>query len=233
MAADKVTRGDARDVYLMGDINGGNPAGAFTDTTPQVSSQDFLANIDGLSLHLIVDFARDQVAVSAGADGVVASTGVWTFANYTFTGLTGAKLLVVGAANSGNNGTFPITAVSGHTATTATAGLVNETFGAGVAVYVIRSETASVPQGNWTIQGSNDFATAGNSGFGMPYYAGNWPDITPLFSMPSAVAPVLTASSQIVQPAGHLSVKTIRATFTPTAGRGTARVARFAKSWSR
>lgn len=240
MAADKVTRGDARDVYLMGDPNGGSPSGAFTDTTPQTSVQDELMNVDGLSLHLIVDFQIDQIAVIAGTDGVNAGTGVWSFGNYTFTGKTGAKLIVTGAANAGNNvGTLApptglaISAVTANTATTATTGLVTETFGPNVAAYVIRAETASVPQGGWKIYGSNDFATAGNSGYGQPAYGGNWPEITAMFTIPATIAAVTTASSQIVQPSGHFSIKSLRAVFTPTAGNGTARVARFAKSWSR
>lgn len=240
MAASKVTRGDGLDVYLMGNPYGGAPSGAFTNTTPQVSSQDDTSEVDGLSLHLIVDFAQDEISIIAGTDAVVASTGVWTFGNYTFTGLVGAKLIVSGAANAGNNGTFSISAVSGNTATTATTGLVNETFGPNVVVFVMRSEAASVPQGTWTIQGANDFvsgATVGGNGgatqYGMPGQPGNWPNITAMFTVPATIAAVTTAGSQIVCPAGHFSIKNLRATFTPSSGRGTARVARFAKSWSR
>lgn len=233
MAANRTTKGDSDDVYLMGCPRAGNgPSGAFTSNVAQVSSQDYTQEYDGLSLHLIVDFEQDQVAVIAGTDGVVAGTGVWTFGNFTFTGMVGAKLVVSGAANAGNNGTFLITAVSGHTATTATTGLVNETFGVNVVVFVIRSETASVPAGAWTIQGSNDFVGAGNATmYGQPSQPGNFADITALFSGLSAVT---TASSQIIVPTnGNVAVRAIRATFTPTGGRGTARVARFGKSWAR
>lgn len=245
MAENRTTKGDSADAYLLGDPAGTLPSGAFTGTTPIVSAKDNTAQYDGLSLHLIVDFEQDQVAVISGTDAVVASTGVWTFGNFTFTGMIGAQLVVSGAANSGNNGTFAITAVSGHTATTATTGLVNETFGPAVVVYVIRSEAASVPQGIWTIQGANDFApgpttppsgvnyAAASIRYGQPPQAGHFTDITGLFTVPAPIDSVTTASSQIVQPNGHLSVRDIQVTFTPTAGRGTARVARYAKTWAR
>lgn len=243
MAANRTTRGDSADAYLMGDPAGSAPKGAFTDTTPQTSANDSTAEYDGLSLHLIVDYEVDEIAVIAGTDAVVASTGVWTFGNYTFTGKVGAQLVVSGAANAGNNGTFAITAVSGHTATTATTGLANETFGPGVVVFVIRSETASKPAGNWKIFGANDFAPGpltaqaglGNAAaanlYGQPPQAGHFTDITALFTTPAAVA---DAGSQIIVPTnGNVSARHIHAVFTPTGGLGTARVARFGKSWAR
>ena len=229
----KVVAGEGYDRYLIGSPNGAAPSGVIVGTTPNISSQDGPMSVDGLSLHLIVDYQQDPVAVVSGSDNVVAGTGVWTFANYTFTGLVGAKLMVSGAANAGNNGTFTITAVSGHTATTATTGLVSETFGPNVVVFVIRSETASKPHGTWTIQGSNDFATAGAPEAGQPQQAGHWPDITPFFNSPTAIAAVVDATSQIVQPMGHFSIRNFTVTFTPSAGLGVARVARFGKSWSR
>ena len=243
MAANRTTKGDSADAYLMGDPAGSLPKGAFTDTTPQTSSNDDTGEYDGLSLHLIVDYEKDQINVIAGTDNVNSGTGVWTFGNYTFTGLVGAQLVVSGAANAGNNGTFAITAVSGHTATTATTGLVTETFGPAVVVYVIRSEAASKPAGNWKIFGANDFAPGpltvqaglGNAAaanrYGQPPQAGHFADITALFTTPAAVA---DAGSQIVVPTnGNIAARHVRAVFTPTGGLGTARVARFGKSWAR
>lgn len=231
MASTKIVLGDGNEGYLIGEPGAvAGPTGVFTTTTP-MSGQAGLQNVDGVSLHLIVDFQSDSVAVT-GTDNVVAGTGVWTFASYTFTGFVGAKLQISGAANAGNNGTFAITAVSGHTATTATTGLVNETFGPNVFINVIRSETASVPAGAWTVFGSNDFAPRGIAAYGQVENAGHWADISALFSSPSVIAVVATATSQIVQPPGHLSVRSLRVTFTPSAGKGTARCALFAKSWS-
>jgi hypothetical protein len=234
----KVVQGEGFDAYLMGSPNGSAPSGVIVGTTPLVSSQDETGPWDGLSLHLIVDYQVDQIPVVAGSDNVVASTGVWTFGGYTFTGKTGAGLIVIGAANAGNNvGTLPrtglnISAVGAHTATTATTGLVNETFGAGVSAFVVRSEATSKPAGAWTIQGSNDFFTAGAPQGGVPAQLGHWPDITPFFNSPTTIAAVTDATSQIVQPPSPFSIRSVRATFTPSTGLGVARVARFAKSWS-
>jgi hypothetical protein len=228
----KVVQGEGYEAYLMGSPNGTGPSGVISGTTPNVSSQDGTGPFDGLSLHLIVDYQADPVLVVAASDAVVAGTGVWTFANYTFTGKTGAKLVVSGAANAGNNGTFAITGVGTHAATTATTGLVNETFGPNVIVFVLRSEAASKPAGAWTIQGSNDFFTAGAPQGSVPAQLGHWPDITPFFNSPTTIAAVADATSQIVQPPSHFSIRNFRATFTPSAGIGVARVARFGKSWS-
>lgn len=232
MASSKITLGDGNEGYLFGEPGAvAGITGIFTTTTP-IIGQAGIPNYDGVSLHLIVDFQSDSVSVVGGVDNVVAGTGVWTFGNYTFTGLVGAKLQISGAANAGNNGTFAITVVSGHTATTATAGLVNETFGPNVVINVIRSEAASVPAGAWTVAGSNDFSTGGLAAYGQAPQAGHWPDISALFNSPAAIAVVATATSQIVQPPGHLSVRAIRVTFTPSGGRGTARAVIFAKAWN-
>lgn len=232
MASSKNTLGDGNDAYLIGEPGAVvGQTGVFTDATPQVGQAD-IRNFDGVSLHLIVDFATDNVAVTP-TDNVVASTKVWTFANKTFTGLVGAKLTISGAANAGNNGTFVISAVSGNTATTSTAStLVNETFGPNVSVTVVHSEAASVPAGTWTVAGSNDWATGGLAAYGQAQNAGHWPDISALFNSPASIATVATATSQIVQPPGHLSIRAIRVTFTPSGGKGTARCALMAKSWN-
>src|SRR5580692_6602876 len=123
-------------------------AQAFTTTAACVSSVVDHRNMDGCALQLLVSLQVDQVNVVSGTDNVVASTKVFTFGNYTFTGLVGATINISGAANAGNNGSFVISAVSGHTATCSTAsGLVNETFGPAVVVTVSHSETAAKPAG--------------------------------------------------------------------------------------
>lgn len=245
MSFSKVVRGESADAYLLG-----NPAtgptqplgGGFTTNVAVISSIDSTADFDGLSLGLIVDYAQDQIAVDDGVDAVVASTGVWTFTNFTFTGLVGAKLVVSGAANAGNNGTFAITAVSTDTATTATTGLVNETFGPNVVVYVIHSETASHPAGAWKIFGSNDFAPgtsvapgvnnqASVTQYGQPPQSGHWTDVTAQFTVPTTIAAVTDQNAQLVSPAGHFSHRHYYAQFTPTGGKGTCRVPAFRKSW--
>ena len=69
------------------------------------------------------------VDVLAG-DSVVASSGTWTFANGKFDAtMVGSTFVVSGPANAGNNGSFVIlTVTSPRVFTTATTGLVNETF---------------------------------------------------------------------------------------------------------
>jgi hypothetical protein len=229
MPITKDTYGDGKDCFVL-------PPTPISSTTPIVSKVIDVRDKDAVSLQLIVDFQQDVVAITPG-DAVVASTGVWTFAGYTFTGKTGSKLLVIGAANAGNDGTFPITAVGTHTATTATTGLVNESFGPNVQVFVIRSETASVPEGTWTVAGVNDYVPpvpASSSGsYGAPAAAGHFSDISALFSKPAAIAAVTTASSQIVQADPHLDVRGIQITFTPSAGIGPVSVAAYMKNWSR
>lgn len=225
MSATKVVFGDGLDSALL--------SKAFTDTTPCVSPPDeSVQSTDGTSLQLVVDFQADPVSVLVGTDAVVASTKIFTFTNYTFTSKVGAKLVITGAANAGNNGTFVISAVTAHTATCTTAsGLVNETFGNNVIVTVLRSEAASVPTGAWTIAASNNYAPPLISTLGQPPTPGNFSDVTALFNSPAAIAAVTTASSQYVQ--ARVDARTLQVTFTPTAGLGTARCFRFSKSWSR
>lgn len=225
MSATKVVFGDGIDSVLLNK--------AFTDTTPCVSPPDeSVQSADGVGLQLAVDYQVDPVAVLVGTDAVVSSTKVFTFTNYTFTAKVGAKITISGAANAGNNGTFLISAVSGHTATTSTAsGLVNETFDNSVIVTVTRSEAASTPTGAWTVTASNNYAPPLISTLGQAPTPGTFSDITSLFNSPAAIAAVTTASSQFVQ--ARVDARTIQVTFTPTGGLGSARCYRFAKSWSR
>lgn len=206
---------------------------AFTDTTPIVYSGIFHGGFDGAGLQLIVDYQVDNVTV-ANTDNVVASTKVFTFSNYTFTGKTGAKIKISGAANAGNNGTFTITSVTTHTATCSGAsGLADETFDpTKVTVQVIRSETASVPAGTWTVACSNNYVAPSNgSTYGAAPATGTFTDISALFNSPASIAAVTDASSQYVQ--ARLDARHLQITFTPSAGLGTATAAIYLKSWSR
>jgi hypothetical protein len=73
--------------------------------------------------------------MATGSNTVVASTGVWTFANATFDQtFAGSTLTIQGATNNGNNSSFPILQVtSPTTVVTATTGLTSETFSTVVA----------------------------------------------------------------------------------------------------
>lgn len=90
----------------------------------------------------------------AATDAVVASTGTWRRDNGAFTAAdVGGSFTVAGATNSGNNGTFTIlTVVDATHVTTATAGLVNETFGVGVTT----SLTQGAPVGVFTYEVTGD-----------------------------------------------------------------------------
>ena len=75
------------------------------------------------------------ISYTGAGSSVVGATGVWTLAGGSSIPMVGDYLIVSGATNAGNNGTFPITAVSGNTATTGTtAGLVNESFSGVVSI---------------------------------------------------------------------------------------------------
>ena len=79
-----------------------------------------------------------NVQYAPTADAVNSGTGVWTFANGAFIpSYVGFVLVIAGAANAGNNGTFVITAVSPTTITTATGSLVTESFGSGVSASIL------------------------------------------------------------------------------------------------
>lgn len=216
----------------FGDGSEGLFSGTIVSTTPIVFSGIFHGGFDGAGLQLIASYQVDPVTVIPTTDAVVASTGVWSFGNYTFTAKVGAKLVVSGAANAGNNGTFTITAVTAHTATTATTGLVNETFGPNVVVSVIRSETASKPAGTWTVACSNNYVPASNgSNYGASPATGTFTDISTLFNSPAAIAAVTDAGSQYVQ--ARLDARHLQITFTPSSGIGTMTAAVYLKSWSR
>jgi len=130
--------------YLLG---GGAVQGTALTPSSVVSSLQSISNggfditLANTLLHVTgANFSTDTPAVTAGTDGVVSGTGVFTVTNETFTGMSPPPRLVVsGAANSGNNGTFYCSSIGAHTCTaSSTSGLVTETFGAGVTFQVKR-----------------------------------------------------------------------------------------------
>lgn len=86
-------------------------------------------------------------------DNVVSGTKVWTFVNADFTqSLVGASLVVTGATNAGNNGTFVITAVL-NTQTVITGGavgLVSETFTAATFNIAPLPDHVTAASNQWT-----------------------------------------------------------------------------------
>lgn len=199
----------------------------FTNTTAISSGGDDCRDIDSVGLQLVVDF-RTQVFATTGSDGVVSGTKTWTLSGFTFTGLTGATIVVSGTATS--DGTYVISSVtSAHVIVTTTGPAGDETFTAAGRVTVQHTEAAAVPAGDWKIEVSNDFVpTANGTVYGQPSNAGTWTDITNEFS-PSLSA-VTTAGTQYAQ--SDITARAMRYTFTPSGGQGTVSVLRFAKSWS-
>jgi hypothetical protein len=159
----------------------------------------------------------------------VASSKTWTLSEFDFTGLTNAMIVVSGATNAGNNGTFTISSVSSaHVIVTTTAtGLVNETFTAALRVTVLHAEDP--PQGTWKIEVSNDFVPDCNGTvYGQIPNTGTWTDITGEFS--PGIDAVTDAVTQYAQM--NITARSLRYTFTPTDGQGMVSALRFAKSWS-
>lgn len=221
--------GVGKEVYVMGQE--GNPAGSLVTTAVATATTPVpMFLMDSFGAQLVVDPYIYSITHNA-ADTVTASTGTWHFVNGNFTAQSvGATFTVAGASHAGNNGTFTIlTYVSATNVTTATTGLVDETFGAGVTVSV--NEASLV--GTWKIEISNDFAAASNGGdIGQTPYAGHWTDMTSVFAGPAIVAVTTSAATRNQYAQGQFTIRNIRFTFTSTAGRGYPLVIFKAKSWS-
>lgn len=86
--------------------------------------------------------------------------------------------------------------------------------------------TTGTAAGDWTFEASNNFQPEGIASYGQVPTSGDWSDVTALFS-PAAVT---TASNQFKE--ANIRARSIRATFTPSAGAGTVRANVNAKSWS-
>ena len=98
------------------------------------------------------------------------------------------------------------------------------------------------PNGAWKVEASNDFIPAVASGsfggsssgsYGSPANAGDWDDVTALFSKPATIAAVTDNGHQYVQADPHIDARHIRITFTPASGTGKVSVACYRKNWSR
>lgn len=95
--------------------------------------------IDNVAFQLITEDRPARSITHNAADSVVAGTGTWHFVNGAFTaGDVGGTVTVANAANGGNNGAKTIlTVVDATHITTATTGLVDETFGSSVTASVV------------------------------------------------------------------------------------------------
>jgi hypothetical protein len=210
--------GEGKDCYFLG---GQEPIAAnlLSGAATLAGGAIPMKMMSSSGLQLVVD-PYVRTIVHNAADSVVASSGTWHFVNGNFTADdVGGSFTVTGASNSGNNGTFVIlTRVSATNVTTATTGLVNETFGPGVAVSLSDDTLA----GSWKIEISNDVSLASGGGnFGQTPTAGHWTDITALYASPAIAAVIAAPSatrSQFAQ--GQLTVRALRVSFTSTSGRG-------------
>lgn len=206
-----------------------------TSATTPIQAIFPLAPFDSASLHLVCE-QNTRTVVVTGTDSVVASTGTWTFANANFTANdVGGTITVAGATNGGNNGTFTIlTRVSATQITTATAGLVNETFSAVVSLIV----TGAAVTGAWKVELSNDWA---RQGLYQNVTSGYWSDVTALFAntgspfFPAIVAVSAAypaASGNQYSQMAPCGARSARVTFTPATKAGLISIYKFARSWS-
>lgn len=182
---------------------------------PLVIRTPSLAHVDGLSFIVAVANATRSITVVA-PDAVIAGSGTWRFGNGNFgPGDVGGTFTVGGASNGGNNGAKVIlTVVDATHVTTATTGLVNETFNP-AAVTVSLADLAV--QATIKIEVSNNFSPPGGTfpTLGQVPNVGKWADITSQFS-PSPAA-ITAAGNQFIQ-AYPLVAQRARITITPTAG---------------
>ena len=190
--------------------------------TNQVTIAPTQYHFDGCAFQLITEAATRTITHDAD-DSVVALTGTWRFDNGAFTAQdVGATFTVSGAANPGNNGTFTIlTVVDGTHVTTATTGLVDETFGAGVTVTLSGGVAL---QGAWTCDVSLDYVDAHLPGLNQLANAGHWAPVSTKFANTGspffpAIAAVTTASNQYLQMYPFVG-RAVRWTFTPSTGQG-------------
>lgn len=209
-----------------------DPADPISGTDALVSTPiNAMSTNDIVGAQLVVDDDGRDITHDAD-DAVVAGTGNWRFDNGAFTAADiGGTITVAGASNAGNNGTFTILTVPSAThITTATTGLVNETFDADVTVSLVRAQL----EGAWTIEISNNYTPSSFGGdFGQdPDVAGSWTDITSAFSPTIAAVDTGTASSYSQYVQATICVRAIRFTFTATSGHGYPRVLGLMRSYS-
>jgi hypothetical protein len=207
--------GEGADCYLFG--TDAHPQGhAFLAAAAAFTSgAKDMRGYNRIGMQLVTENAVDPVVIGASDTSVVASTKTFTIAGYDFTGKTNAIIHIRGdVAHAGNNGDFVVSSVtSAHVVVCTTAsGLANETFDPTTTTITV--ERADAPlTGDWKVEVSNDFVPAGNGSYGQSPQAGRWTDITAAFT--PAIDAVTDVSDQYIQ--ADLSVRSIRATFTPTA----------------
>jgi len=176
-----------------------------------------MTHLDGCGLQLVTEDLREEITVETG-DEVDAATDTFTFDGFDFTGLEGAFVVISGAAEAGNNGSWEVTTgADGSFESAGATGLVDEEFDPDtVTVYILRSDDPAT--GTWKIEVSNNYVNPKLPG--LSQFGGRdtkWSDITSQFT--PAIASVTAASSQYVQ-AYPLVARQLRVTFTPTAGLG-------------
>ncbi len=207
-------------------------APAIANTTPVVSTPTWLQHARAVSFQLETGEDTPRSFAPVVADNVVASTHTWVFANGAFTAdNVGGTLTITGAANSNNNGSFTIASVTNSTTIVTGGTQTNETFT--VFAAMTATVTDNTVDGTWKIEVSNDLSGAGNSAAGQAPTTGTWTDVTSGFKQlddSTAIATVAhgtaATKNQYVQPASGapLSARAVRVTFTPTGGKGSAKV---------
>lgn len=180
---------------------------------------------DNIAFQLAWALETGRSIAHDAADSVVASTGNWLFTNGAFTAAdVGASITIAGAANGGNNHTFTILTVPSAThITTATTGLVNETFGGGVTAVVVRElptgviivETSEDGQDN-NQAGGQSIIDAGTTG--KIHLTGILGAVTHVPST-AGTNPAGTASKTIIR-CNQVEAPYIRLSYTPTSGGG-------------
>lgn len=213
-------------LILDADVGDGSPNPSFV-----VSDFHDMRPFNMTSAQLIAGGIPVQVAVTSG-DDVDGATGVWTIDALNFTTYVGGYLIAEGMAEPENNGTFPITAGGDGTVTVGESlsfhEPVDETVPDTAYIYAVPPNTL---KGTWKVEVSNNFVPAnGGTSYGQPPQYGKWTDITSQYS--PAIAAVDTAAptsySQYTQ--AELAGRTIRYSFTRTAGDGHVMAIVFSKS---
>lgn len=181
--------------------------------------------LDNIAFQLKWVVEAGRTVAHTAADAVVAGTGTWRFDNGAFTAAdVGGSFTVAGAANAGNNHTFVIlTRVDATHVTTATTGLVNETFGSGVTMSLVRA----LPTGVFTVETSQDGQTNNQSGAQTKIDPGTTGKITlsgilgPVTLVPSTAgtSPTANASSTNIR-CNQVEAPYIRLSYAPTTGGG-------------
>ncbi len=180
---------------------------------PFITRTPMLDYVRGFGIVLVVEDYNRAVTVEI-TDSVVAVSGTWVFANAAFTANdVGSDLVVDGATNAGNNGTFVIlTVVNATTVTTATTGLVDETFDNGDVTLSVNAADALAA--TTEVEVSNDYVAVTMPGNQSPN-DGHWANVDDMFS---PAPPSIAGAASVFFQADPLDARTARIIITPTAG---------------